>query len=244
MAYTFGLQMYSLRDDTALDPVATLKKVADMGWRNIELCGSYGMNAADMKAILDGLGLKVVSAHVGAIADPEAFRREVEFQHAMGNTDIILPYYSMNSLEEAKRAVETIAKLGEAYRAEGFRFGYHNHAFEFQPLPDGDIRPIDLLSQVEEMKFQPDVYWIRYAGCDPVEFIRDHPGRILSVHMKEYAPDGTNIEFGNGILPWQEIMAEAEKAGTTLGILEQEEYTCLPLDSVKLCLDNIRKIFG
>lgn len=244
MAYTFGLQMYSLRDDTALDAVATLKKVADMGWQNIELCGSYGMEAAEMKAILDDLGLKVVSAHVGAITDPDAFRREVAFQHAMGNTDIILPYYSMPTLEETKRAVENIAKLGEAYRAEGFRFGYHNHAFEFQALPGTELRPIDLLSQIPEMKFQPDVYWIRYANCDPVEFIRSHPGRILSVHMKEYAPDGTNIELGNGILPWQEIMAEAEKAGTTLGILEQEEYTCQPLDSVKLCLDNMKRIFG
>lgn len=240
MAYTLGLQLYSLREDTAVDPIGTLKKLAEMGWQNVELCGSYGMSPKEMKVLLDDLGLKAVSAHVGALTDPEEFRREVEFQHAMGNSHIILPYYKMTTLAETKAAVETIAALAEAYRKEGFEFAYHNHDFEFKPVADAPDRPIDLLRTIDGLKFQPDVYWIRYAGCDPVEFIRDNPGRILSIHLKEYAPDGSNIEFGNGILPWQQIMAEAEKAGTKLGILEQEEYTCEPLESVKLCLENMR----
>lgn len=244
MAYTLGLQLYSLRQATAADPVGTLKKVAQMGWKYVELCGSYGIDPKELKKILDDLGLQVVSAHVGALTDGEAFRKEVAFQQIMGNTHIILPYYKMTTLAETEAAVETIGALAAAYRREGFAFAYHNHDFEFQPLADSPVRPIDLLRTISDLKFQPDVYWIRYAGCDPVAFIRDNPGRILSVHLKEYASDGSNIEFGNGILPWQQIMAEAEKAGTTLGILEQEEYTCEPLDSVKLCLDNMQKIFG
>ena len=77
-----------------------------------------------------------------------------------------------------------------------------------------------------------------------IAFIEQNTGRLLSIHMKEYGNDGKNAEFGCGILPWREIMQAAEAGGTSIGILEQEEYSCPPLESVAIGAKNIEKIFN
>ncbi len=245
MNYTFGLQLYSLREDTKTDHIATIKKLASMGYKNVEFAGYYGMNGKDMKSLLDDLGMKGISSHVGyhLFTDSEAFKNEVEFNHAVENDTIVLPYYSFPDEEAAKASVENIGKMMEAFKKEGFKFGYHNHAHEFKKFDSGKC-PMDYIRSIDGIKLQPDVFWVKTAGIDPIEFIKENSGRIISVHMKEYGADGTNIEFGNGILPWKEIMKEAEKAGSTVGIIEQEQYTCAPLESVKICIDNLNKIFN
>ena len=77
-----------------------------------------------------------------------------------------------------------------------------------------------------------------------MEFLKKHSDKLISVHLKEYGENGENIEFGNGILPWREIMDVAEKAGAPIGIIEQEEYSVDPLDSIKTCLKNLNTIFN
>ncbi len=245
MNYTFGLQLYSLRDDTKLDHISTIKKLAAMGYKNVEFAGYYGMNGKEMKTLLDDLGMKGISSHVGyhLFADKEAFKNEVEFNHAVGNPHIVLPYYSFPDEEAAKEAVDKIGEMMEAFKKEGFDFGYHNHAHEFKKFESGKC-PMDYIRSINGMKLQPDVFWVKTAGVNPIEFIKENAGRIISVHMKEYGANGENVELGTGILPWAEIMAEAEKAGTNIGIIEQEEYTCPPMDSVKICIDNLNKIFN
>lgn len=239
----FALQLYSLRKDTALDAVAVLKKVAAMGFKSIEFAGYYGFSGKEMAALLTDLGLKAVSSHVGYNRFTDHFKEEVEFNHAVGNTHIVLPAYGMQTLEDAKRAVEDIGKMREAFIREGFEFGYHNHAFEFAPLDETGTTGMDYITSVQDLKLQPDVFWVKTAGLDPVAFIEQNAGRLLSIHMKEYGSDGKNAEFGCGILPWREIMRAAEAGGTSIGILEQEEYSCPPLESVKIGAKNIEKIF-
>lgn len=238
----FALQLYSLRDEMAADHVGTIKKVAAMGYKNVEFAGYFGETGQSMKALLDSVGMKAVSSHVGYGCYTGNFAGEVEFNHAVGNNSIILPWFNIQNIEDAKAAVDKIAAMREAFVKEGFEFGYHNHAFEFKPLDDNGTCAMDFLKTIDGLKFQPDVFWIKTAGLDPIEFINNSP--IISVHMKEYRADGFNVELGNGMLPWQDIMAAAQKKGVSLGIVEQEEYTCAPIDSVKICIDNIKKIFG
>ena len=243
--YKFGLQLYSVRDDAQADHIATIKKLAAMGYKNVEFAGYYGMSGTEMKSLLDDLGMQGISSHVGyhLFADPDSFKREVEFNHAVGNTDIVLPHYSFPDEEAAKASVDNIGAMMEAFKKEGFRFGYHNHAHEFHKFESGKC-PMDYIRSINGIMLQPDVFWVKTAGVDPIEFIRENSGRVISIHMKEYAADGSNAELGNGILPWQDIMAKAAKAGATTGIIEQEQYSCAPIDSVKICIDNLNKIFG
>ncbi len=240
----YGLQLYSLRDDTKIDHLGTLKKVAEMGYENVEFAGYYGMNGKEMKDYLDSLGMKAISSHLGYNCFTDHFKEEVEFNHAVGNDTIVLAYYGIKTIEDAKRSVDEIGKMADAFIKEGFKFGYHNHAFEFAPLDDNGTCGMDYIRTIQNVKLQPDVFWVKTAGLDPVKFIKENAGKILAVHMKEYGTDGFNVEFGNGVLPWKEIVAEAEKAGATMGIIEQEQYTCPPIESVKICAENLKKIFG
>ncbi len=243
--YNFGLQLYSLREDTKTDHVTTIKKLAAMGYKNVEFAGYYGMSGKEMKALLDDLGMKGISSHVGyhLFTDKDAFKNEVEFNHAVGNNHIVLPYYSFPDEEAAKASVDNIGNMMEAFKKEGFEFGYHNHAHEFKKFESGKCA-MDYIRTINGILLQPDVFWVRTAGIDPIEFIKENSGKLLSIHMKEYGEDGSNVELGNGILPWKEIMEEAEKAGTNIGIIEQEQYSCAPIDSVKICIDNLNKIFN
>lgn len=240
----FGLQLYSLREDTAKDAALVLKKVAEMGFQSIEFAGYYGIGGKEMKMLLEDLGLKAISSHVGYHRFTDNFKEEVEFNHAVGNTNIVLPWYKIDTLEDAKKSVEEIGKMREAFLAEGFDFGYHNHAFEFKALDDNGTCGMDYITSVQGLKLQPDVFWVKTAGIDPVAFIEQNTGRLISIHMKEYGSDGKNAEFGTGILPWREIMQAAEAGGTSIGILEQEEYSCPPLKSVEIGAKNIKKIFS
>ena len=244
MKKQFALQLYSLREDTARDAAAVLKQVAAMGFQSIEFAGYYGMDGREMKLLLEDLGLTAVSSHVGYNRFTDHFKEEIEFNHAVGNHHIVLPYYGIQNTEDAKRAVEDIGKMREAFIREGFDFGYHNHAFEFAPLDEAGACGMDYIISIQDLKLQPDVFWIKTAGIDPVAFIRQNTGRLISVHMKEYGSDGKNAEFGTGILPCREIMQAAEAGGTTIGILEQEEYSCPPLESVAIGAKNIEKIFN
>ena len=240
----YGLQMFSLRDETKVNAVETIRKVAEMGYENIEFCGSYGLSGKEMKALLDEVGLKGISAHVGFQCFPDHFAEEVEFQHAVGNTHIILPYYPFPDEESAKASVDAVGKMMEAFKREGFEFGYHNHAHEFKPLNDNGTCAMDYLKTIDGLKFQPDIFWVKTAGIDPLPYVRALKGRLMSIHMKEYRADGFNVELGQGILPWKEIMAAAEEGGAAAGIVEQEQYTLPVLDSVRVGADYLKKTFG
>jgi len=240
----FGLQLFSLRDDMAKDHIETIQKVGAMGYENVEFAGYFGETGKSMRELLEKNNLKAVSSHIGYQSMDSNFKGEVEFNHEVGNDIIILPYYPMQTLEDAKRAMDKIAGYADAFTREGFKFGYHNHDFEFKPLDDNGTCSMDLLLQLDNLLLQPDLFWVKRGGLDPLQFIKDHGEKIVALHLKEYGPNGENSEFGNGILPWKELVTEAEKFGVDLGIIEQEAYTCAPIDSVKICIDNLKKIFG
>ena len=137
----FGLQLYSLREDTAKDAALVLKKVAEMGFQSIEFAGYYGIGGKEMKMLLEDLGLKAISSHVGYHRFTDNFKEEVEFNHAVGNTNIVLPWYKIDTLEDAKKSVEEIGKMREAFLAEGFDFG------RIAVERNGDIVPKGLYGQ-------------------------------------------------------------------------------------------------
>ena len=240
----FALQLYSLRDDTQKNADLTLRRVSEMGYENVEFAGYYGKSGKEMKELLDSLNLKAISSHVIYPRFTDNFKEEVELNHAVGNDTIVLPWMKTDTLDEAKKAAEDIEKMAQAFIREGFKFGYHNHAHEFKPLDGNGTCAMDFIREVPGVKLQPDVFWLKTAGIDPVEFINKNSDRLISIHMKEYREDGFNVELGNGILPWREIMSAAQNAGVDTGIVEQEEYTCEPIKSVEICRNNIKKIFG
>lgn len=239
-----GLQLYSLRDETEKDFCATVEKIAKMGYKGVEFAGYGGMKPAALKRLLDDNGLTAYGTHFGALPKTEAeLDTQIEMNLALGNPYLVCPWHDMKTRDDALRLAEIMNETAAKLAPHGLRLGYHNHAHEF--AKDGDEVLMDVLLENTEKDIfaEFDVFWVAYAGYDPVEYIEKYAGRQPLMHLKELAADRkANVELGTGILDFAAIIRAGQKAGTEHFIIEQEEYTLPPLDSCKASLDAVLKL--
>lgn len=242
-----SLQLYSVRDDCAHDLPGVLKSVAAMGYEGVEFAGFYGHKAEDVRAILDSLNLKCSGAHISIDQfNPEVIDETIEFHKALGNKFLIVPSLpsQFTSTKEAwLEAAQKMNAISDALAPHGMFTGYHNHHTEFHPL-DGEL-PWDIFfgNTKKEVIMQFDTGNAMHGGAEAGPFLRKYPGRALTVHLKEY--DGANDKalIGEGKVKWTEIFELCETVGATEWyVVEQESYAHPPMECVKTCLDNLRKM--
>lgn len=222
-----SLQLYTVREHTASDMQATLRRLAEIGYTAVEFAGYGGLSPRDVRAILDDLGLRASGAHVPLDSwetDPEAV---ISDMHALGSAHAVVPIIPPERRDEeaVARLAESFNRWGELCRSEGITFSYHNHAFEFAPL--GDTTMWDaLLGQTDPglVHLELDLYWVRYGGADPEAVLRDLGDRISLVHLKDMAADEqrSDLPVGEGTMPWQELLRAADAAGVDWYVAEQD----------------------
>ena len=188
----FGVQLYTLREAMAADVDATLARVAEIGYVEVEFAGLHGVSARGMRAKLDREGLSATSSHVGIDLVRSRWSEALDVAQTLGQKLIVVP-----SLPSDERSAEGLARVaddfnhaGEAAAAVGIRFGYHNHAWEFEPLADGRL-PMDLLldhTEADLVDWQMDVFWAVQGGADPLAQIGRRAGRVRSIHGKDRSP--------------------------------------------------------
>ena len=232
-ANQIAIQMYTLREESAKDLVGTLGKLAGVGYTAVEFAGFHGVPVPDLRSALDANGMNAMGAHVGYDLfdqDPGAVFADLI---TLGCEYAIVPW-----LRPEQRSAENVPALAESFnrwaalaQAEGIRFAYHNHDFEFTAAPDGMGEPGDTLFDVLAARTDPnlvgfelDAYWVRYAVMDPVSVLRRHAGRIPLLHVKEMSdrPDRSDAPFGEGIMPWDAIFPVAAETGVAWFIVEQD----------------------
>lgn len=235
-----AIQLYSLRTVTPADLAGTLKKVAGMGYEGVEFAGYYDLPAKTLRKMLDDCGLKSAGAHVGLDAlDGDAFEKTVAVNKELGNDRLIVPWADMKELPSV------IARLNAAHaRAKkcGMKVGYHNHTGEFE-LENG-VTALDrlLAGTAADFLAQIDIGWAAAAGQDLAALLRKHGKRIETVHVKEYDRNNKKAEVGNGEIKWPAVFDVLEKeTAVKWYIVEQEDYAVGPLESARVCIENIRK---
>jgi sugar phosphate isomerase/epimerase len=226
---TIALQLYTLRHQTASDFAGTLAEVANAGYVGVEFAGLGSFSAAQMRGMLDELGIAAVSAHVPHrrfVAEPDAVIAEL---HQLGCAYAVVPGVpeELRADGDAIRALaSSFNAWGEACSAAGLAFGYHNHSWEFEPLAGGT--KYDLLAAETDpalVHLQIDIYWAQFAGADSAALLRRYAGRVPTLHAKEMsaAPDRRDSTVGDGITPWETLIPVATEAGTKVYIVEQED---------------------
>ena len=236
-----GLQLYSLRDEMAKDFRGTVEKVAKMGYKGVEFAGYGGLKPAEMAALLKDNGLEAYGSHIGGLPKTEAeLDAEIEMALAVGNKYLVCPWQDMKTRDDALRFAEVMNETAGKLRPHGLKLGYHNHAHEFV-VDGGEVLMETVLNNVEPDVFAEfDVFWVAYAGYDPIRYIRKYAGRQPLMHLKELGPDRkANVECGAGILDFASIITAGLAAGTEHFIVEQEEYTLPPLASCEVSLKNL-----
>jgi len=227
-----AVQMYTLRDYGSIEE--QLQLAADSGYSNVETVGTHDLSAEEMNALLDETGLSVISAHF----DLNTLRTDLEgviaFNEAIGNTNIVMPYLGEEDRpQDAAGWQELGAELdgiGAQLKEAGMQLAYHNHDFEMEEI-DGELIIDHILNAAdpENLMWQADVAWIDRGGQDPAQLLRDHAGRVITIHAKDNAPEGENEDeggwaaVGEGVLNWDEILPAARDAGAQWYIVEHDQ---------------------
>lgn len=246
-----GLELYSVRHELEKDPSETLKRVAQMGYECVEFFAPYYEwttdRAKEIRKQLDDLKLRCYSTH----NDKKSFTNDglskaIELNKILNTRFIVLSSAGdLKTLDEWKRVADLLNKGNSRMQSDGLHAGYHNHDVEWKAI-DGQ-KPMQILAANTDksIMLQLDVGTCLEAGSDPVAWIKANPGRIKSLHLKEWSPaQGYKVLFGEGVAPWKEIFAAAEHGGGVEYYLIEQEGSRFPeFDTAQRCLtayENLR----
>lgn len=248
-----GLELYSVRDKLKDDVMGTVRSVAKMGYQGVEFFSPYYEwttdYAKEVRKLLADLGIRCFSTHNGDISfAADGMAKAIELNKILGSNYIVMASPGrVEGLDGWKKVADTLTAASEKFKAAGLKTGYHNHQTEFKPV-DGK-RPIEILAAntPADVMLQLDVGTCVEAGSDPVAWINANPGRIRSMHCKDWSPTpgkGYKILFGEGAVPWKKIFDAAEsKGGIEYYLIEQEESPAgSSMDAVQQCLMEFKKL--
>ena len=255
--YTVGLELYSVRTELGHDLPKTLTAVSKMGYEAVEFYAPYAIwsipQAKDIKSLMDDLGLRCYSTHnngVPTFTPGDAMAKAIELNQILGSRLLVLASAPAMGVDGWKELCGKLTTAVDILKQHGLAAGFHNHQTEWAPL-DGTMRTMDIIAANTPADFvlQLDVGTCVAAGADPVAWIKANPGRIKTIHLKDWAPGdnaqekGYRVLFGEGVCPWKEIIAAEESVGGVEHYLIEQEGSRYPeLESVQRCLENWKKM--
>jgi len=245
-----GIEMYSVRDELKKDPQGTVRAIAGMGYQGLEFYAPYfewtHAQAKEMKKLMDDLGIRCFSTHNDAsFLSKDHIQNAIDLNLNLGSKYVVMASSQPKpGLDGWKEIAEALNFAEEKLESSGLKAGYHNHELEFKPV-DG-VRPMELLAKDTKpsVMLQLDVGTCLAAGSDPAAWIRSNPGRVRSLHCKDWSPEpgkGFSVLFGEGAADWKAIFAAAESVGgAEYYLMEQEGSRYSELETAKKCLEAYR----
>jgi sugar phosphate isomerase/epimerase len=230
-----GCQVYPVRDALAKDFEGTLRELAAIGYRTIEMCSppSYaefrplaGLSAAQMRHTIEGAGLRCESCHYNFRELKENLDERMAFAQELGLKQLVLSSFGLRAdatLAEYKQAATELNRIGERTQKAGFQLGYHNHNNEFKEL-EGVLIYDELMRQFDaklvKMQFQVAVISL---GFEAATYLKKYPGRFLSLHLADYSTaDKTAVPVGSGVVDWKKLFAAAKTGGVKNYFVEMD----------------------
>jgi sugar phosphate isomerase/epimerase len=242
-----GLELYSVRNALKQDLTGTVRAVAALGYQCVEFYAPYfewtESQTKDVRKLLDDLGIHCYSTHNdSSYLGPEKLSRARDMNLILGSKYMVMASsHEKPGLDGWKTVADSLNLAAEKLEPSGLKAGYHNHQAEF--TPESGVRPIEILAKntKSSVMLQLDVGTCIEAGSDPVAWIRSNPGRIRSLHLKEWSPEpgkGYSVLFGEGVANWKAIFAAAESVGGAEYYLIEQEGSRFPeLETAKKCLE-------
>ena len=214
-----SIQLYTLRDQLAIDLDRTLAELADIGYRRVEHAGFVGRTVTEFKAALDAAGLRATSGHVGIPQpfDRAAWAASLRDALTLRSRYVVHPFFGIDFSTGAvvrDRATwlafaRDLNRAGRMARDAGLRLGYHNHNWEFFRLTDDPSRTAyDVLTEETDQRyvhFELDLFWVTRGARDPVDLLRRLQGRVRQFHVKDIKQDGSFEDPGQGLIDFPRI---------------------------------------
>lgn len=223
-----GFQVWTIKDQLIKDFAGTLKMMAALGYKTVEMCSPPGyessgfgplmkLTAKEMKQIINDEGLICESSHYGFDELRKHLDERIRFALDSGQKQMILSSFGLPSnatMSDWMKAADELNKLGEIAKNAGIQMGYHNHHMEFGKI-DGVLIYDELMKQFDpkyiKMQFQVAVISIGYKASD---YFTKYPGRFISAHLADYSTaDKKTVPLGQGVVDWKEFFASIKKGG-------------------------------
>lgn len=248
----FGIQLWTIKDVLPADPLGTIKELAGYGFNQLEGFEGdqgifWGQTPKEFKSYLNGLGLEMVSSHCNI---NENFEQKAADAAEAGLEYLICPWIGpQKSVDAWKEVTDKFNKCGEICKANGIKFGYHNHAYSF--IPFSGMIPQDYMmdnTDPDLVEHEMDIYWVVTAGVDPIEYLDKYPNRFKLCHIKDRMKDAgderlASCNLGTGIIDYPTILSKAKERGMKYFLMEQERYdNTTPMECAQVGANYLKKI--
>lgn len=258
-AIPIGLQLYTVRDHIEKDMEGTLQSVAQIGYKVVELGGTfdfYGKKPSDLKGMLNRAGLQPLSTHFTEKQLKSNLQKCIADSRECGITYVglaSLDDQDRKSLDAIKRDADWFNQVGGAANKAGCHFFYHGHNFDFATV-DGVVEYDELIRRTDPklVNFELDCFWCIRAGKDPVDYFNRFPGRFPQLHIKDLKPGfapttGSDehpafTEVGQGVIEWPKIFKAARKGGLKHYYVEQDQCDRDSLESARISYEYLHKL--
>lgn len=243
-----GLQLYTLREIFAKDPVKTLEQVAAIGYREVEFGGGGydAMDPAMLRKTLDRLGLKSPSIHVGYDALLNQFDRQVTLAKTLGADTVVLPYMTdeHRTGPSWQAALPNFNRFAAALKKAGLGFAYHNHDFEFTVKPGGVSLFERLLKETDPalVKIELDLFWAVRAGEDAGAWIDRLSNRLYAYHVKDMRADRSMAAVGQGTIDFAALFKRKGSAGVRHFYVENDQAPAPYLPDITTSFQTLRAL--
>jgi len=259
-----GLQLYTVREEATRDLPGTLKKLAAVGYREVETAGFYGKSGKELRALLAEHGMTAPSAHAGMDVIQKDMQKLIDGAAEVGAKYFVCAFPGLPAntalpagktiangitLDHWKWNAEQLNRIGELAKKAGLQAGYHNHNMEFRSY-NGVVAFDQLLQWTDPalVTFELDLAWVVTAGADPFSYLKKHANRISLLHVKDLRKDAITttdelksqtIEVGRGKIDWKSIFAACDPKYLKHYFVEQENFTGSPVDAARLSYEYL-----
>jgi len=212
-----SVQLYSLREMASKDFPATLRAVAEIGYVGIEFAGFHDNKPSDIAKLVKSLGLTVSSAHA-PLATKESINELVDTYCQFG-VKILVSGFGPNefkTLDDVKATTAKFQTAAELLKPHGLSFAIHNHFWEFEALPDGQVPYDVMMAGAPDAGSELDIYWAKVGGHEPAEVVKKYKSRLPLLHVKD-GTIGEGRKFtacGDGVVDLASAIKAADPATT------------------------------
>jgi sugar phosphate isomerase/epimerase len=244
-----GIQLYSVRDEMKRDVAATLARLGEIGYREVEFAGYFDKTPAEIRDLLQRSGLTAPSTHIPYETLKGNWDQALDHAVAVGHQWVTIPWLAPNLRGTAAgwRSIAADFNRGaERAKARGLRFAYHNHEFELKPV-EAQV-PLDILLAETDpalVDFEMDVYWTVNGGADPLAYFRRHPTRFPLLHIKDSAgpPDHKQTDVGAGTIDFASIFRlDAEQRSAVKHAFIEHDQPADPFAFAKNSFDYLSRL--
>ncbi len=247
-----GAQLYTVRDfmKNEEDFARTMDKIAAIGYKYVQVSGIGDVSAQAIKKAVDDTGLKVILTHTSADRILKETDKVIE-EHTLFGCDGIgiggIFNYKPFTLESFKRFADDFAPAIEKIKKAGKKFLYHNHKFEFERIPGGNLYLEYIMNASPDLMLTFDTYWAQAGGADPAAAIEKYASKIFTTHLKDMRiinDAQVMAEVGEGNMNFDRIIEACVKHGIKYHMVEQDIVPADPFDSLAISYKNIMERYG